>query len=220
MTDTNTPDPLATECFDELFLYDQAIIRKFTEGTVRFRTKSLDVPIIMGTAQRAFSELKRLYGLPATGKRIPLPAGNLIRGDMQLDMSRYMSSSPVRGSMKVSEPALGMSKRMQRPMPVTCQYSMQIRCANMSQRNTISKQFLLIANNEKFVIPVTIPDFGSWNMMATHQGTLDSSEYNVDEFDKIHLISIGIIYEAWLFYPTSIHKMIKGAGVTWEVTES
>ena len=216
---TNTPDPLNTECFDELFLYDQAIIRKFTAGTIRFRVRSRDVPIIMGTAQRAFSELRRLYNKTKDEKRIPLPVGNIIRGDVQLDMSRYMSSSPVRGTMKVSEPAPGISKRTQRPLPVTCQYSMQIRCADSSQRNILSKQFLLIALNEKFVIPVTIPDFGSWNMMATHQGSFDSSEYNVGERDKIHVISMSLILEGWLFYPTSIHKMIQGVGVAWTADE-
>jgi hypothetical protein len=217
MTDTNVSDPLKTEEFSELYLYDKALISKFTEGTVKLRTRSRDVPIIMGTAQRAFSELRDLYGLTDPAKRVPLPVGNLISRDVIPDMTRYLSiGSSAYGTMRVSEPKPGIQKRMVRPFPVTIAYTMQIRMADMIQRNQIVSQITLITKNEKFVVPVTIPDFGRWNMHCSWGGVLDSSEYDTGEFDKAHVLSVNFIYEGWLFYPTSIHYMVKGAGISWD----
>jgi hypothetical protein len=201
-------DPTRIPEFDELRIYDRAVKDYFSDITVDSKV----VPVVIGTAARAFADVARLYGTDT--KRIPLPVGNLLRGNLQKNMSRFMGAN----SMISSIPVDGKSLRTRRPYPVDIPYVLQFRAQTTEQSNILQKKLMFKIANERFIIPADIPGFNKqFNFFALASDIVNSFEASVGEGDKTHVISCTIVYEVYLFDEFSLHTFTNDIQTTWEV---
>ncbi len=198
--------------FDEFRLYDRAVRDYFSD----LRVDSQDVPLIIGTVQRAFASASKLYN--SDKKRIPLPVGNMLRANTARDSARFMGI----GKMVSEIPAKGKALQTSRPFPVNLTYTLQFRVQTESQANIIQKQLILHASHDRFIIPVQIPGFKrKFNFFGKSTEVVRSDEIDVgEEKDKIHVLSFAVVYEVFLFYPFSLHTYRNEINTTWTVEES
>ena len=204
-------DPMVVHDFDELRLYDKAIQAHFE--TIKLDSK--EVPLVIGTVERAFATTSKLYGTDA--KRIPLPVGNMLRAGWVRDPSRFMGM----GKMTSKNPAPGKALKTERPFPINITYTLQYRVQNTSQSNILQKKLALLASHDKFIVRVNIPGFAQrFNFFAKATEVINSFEANVGEqADKIHVLSFAVVYEVFFFHEFSLHSYSNEIETTWNVVE-
>lgn len=202
-------DPTVVQDFDELRLYDKAIQDHFSGITL----DSKEVPLVIGTVERAFATTSKLYGTDS--KRIPLPVGNMLRAGWVRANHRFMGM----GKMTSKIPVAGKSLKTQRPYPIDITYTLQYRVQTTSQSNILQKKLALATPHEKFIVSVNIPGFAQhFNFFATATALVNSFESNVGEnADKIHVLSFAIVYETYFFHDFSLHTYSDEIETTWTV---
>lgn len=203
-------DPLVVTQFDEMELYDRAMI-----GKLVYTLNDKSVPIVMATAQRAFAAPSHLYGTESV--RPPLPSGELQRTEITNAPSRGFG----RKRMVVNYPTEdhGFVKVAQPPQPVDLAYSMTLWVAKMQQVNSLVKQHEQMFVQNKAYVNVAIPEWGTLCFPINATTLSEDTDDDVGEGERHKRLSCTLTLEAYLFRPIEVRKTV-GRITRWiEVVE-
>lgn len=192
-------NPEVITTFDEVKLYDQAMVDAFT-----FELEAKAVPTTISTAQRPHASAQQRLGSLKRNDRVVLPSAALSRKTFPLNPKAgfarrrmivgYTDASKTRA--KVAAP----------PKPMSLTYDFQCRVATPNDMNAILKQYKLLFRQDKAVLEVDIPEWSDdfWPLVTTSHPVTDSTTIDASSGDRVFELKSTLTLEGFLFPPITV----------------
>ena len=189
--------------FDEVKLYDEAIIDKFT-----FVLESKAIPTVMNTAQRPHASAQTRLGASKRNDRVVLPSASLTRKTFPLNpkggfarrrmIVGYTDESKTR--VKVARP----------PRPTSFTYDFQCLLATPNDMNVVLKQYWRLFIQDKTVLEVNIPEWTEafWPLVTTSHPVTDATQIDPLTGDRVFEIKSSLTLEGYIFSEITVEPCV------------
>ena len=191
-------DPRTPEKFDELRIYDEGMIRVFTNVL-----ESKQIPTVIATSSRAHSDAKQRIGVLRSFSRVSVPVAALIRTDQPPQSeSRGFGAPRMRVNYLDESKSYAMYGRS--PQPINLSYTYTAIVADMQQSNALCGQLWGKFYQNKSGMYARIPEWspngdGMFFPITLNSGVSSTGENDPQTDDRVFEVSVQLTLHAFNF---------------------